>query len=258
MPAGTITQTKTGQEVMDSVRRMTGDYNPRKFAISEIRLREMLIANYVEICHEVGWNPQSTKTGSALVDKQKIAFAAGDFKKPVPGEATLDVLALESVFTNWSQVPLYFVEWPILNNWVENDMRAPGAVQRGIPVWYSVQWDMAGSGADRNHQLWVYPAAHANTDLWFQRTVLQMEPVDPAQTSPLRMMQFSFQMTYALERRMAGECLLGMTPDEAQRIGTDKSMAAYYFQQAGNAVQREREERAMFKLQDQVILPMRW
>jgi hypothetical protein len=249
MSAANILSNKALVEFMDSVRRMINDIDSDQPAIQDHMLRELVIAEFVHISHEAGWDPREPTRASTGTSMLQYTLNAGEYQTTEEPES--DIVASSVVYCDRSRIPLEYLSRAQLENMINNDVKLLGAVTRGIPRVWTMKYNQV-TATDMRHRMLVYPAADVTTAIYWPRTVVDTENVDP--TSSTGRAPFSYQLTWALEYKVAAICCRGMSDEAAKRIQIDKqSLGDQYWENYQAAIKREQEERSMHALQDQVV-----
>ena len=230
-------------EAMNAVRRLINDLDSDQPAVQDHMLRELLIAEFVMISHEVGWDPRTPTrptTGAAFLT---YSLGVGGYQTTLEGAG--DVAAITEVTIDTTPQPLQFVKRAVLESWVNNDLKRMGAVQQGTPRFFTLEIlpsNVSSATSEMKNRLWLYPATNEACTVTWPRTVIDINFVDPSGTgrSP-----FSYQVTYAWYLKSAAQCVLSVSDEGLKRMQLDRGAAQVFLNDYQAAVQREMAERAI-------------
>ena len=254
MAASNILNNKSLNEIMDSVRRLINDLDSDQTAIPDHMMREMTIAQFVLVSHEIGWDPRTPTrpfTGTSMLT---YTLAAGEYQTTL--EDDNDIVAVSDVYIDRSREPLTFYPRRVLEGWINEDLKRRGEVTRGLPRAWTMEVLQAGpvsaTVAEMQSRLVVYPAADESTVIYWPRTMVHTANVDPTTTNFGRG-ALTFQMTFALELKLAALCCEAMSDDSAAKLQIDrKTLGQRYHAEYQAAVERQQQENASWALTGRV------
>lgn len=253
MAASNILNNRTASELSDAVRRLLNDTDTEKVFVAAGTLRETIISQYVLFQHELGWNPQiplRPTTGNAMLT---YTLAAGAYQTTQEGES--DVVAMSYVWIDRSNTPLVFEARETLEGWINHDVKINGSVRRGIPSHWTIRVDWTGTPpSEMKHRMLVYPAADETTVVYWPRTVVDTEAVDPSSTGK---MPFSYQATFAFEHKVAALMVKLLSDDQLKKLKIDRGAFDVLWGEYKAALDRERAERAQHVVRDHVKMGSR-
>lgn len=247
MSASNIMLNRTAGELADSVRRLLGDSSASPAVPSET-LRELIIGEYILTQHEFGYNAQVPlrPSGTAMLSYN---LATGEYQTTQEGES--DIVAVGEIYCDRLTRPLQFLPREELEAKINNDVKMRGAVQQGIPLYWTMRVDWSTTQTQMKNRILVYPAADQATVIYWPRTVVDTDAVDPTNTTST--MPLSYQGTWGLEFKVASICVRRMSQANLDRLGMDRAYADILWDQWIGARDREQRERAMHGLQDFII-----
>lgn len=244
--ASNILNTRTAAELADSVRRLINDTDTEKTVVSSAMLREMVIAQYILTQHEFGWNPQIPLRPTSGTQMLSYTLSAGTYQTTQEGES--DVVAVSEVWTDRHRHPLVFKPRELIEGWINDDIARRGAVITGPVEYWTMRIDWTGSPpAELKHRMIVYPAADISTVVYWPRTVVDTEAVDPSSTGK---MPISFQGIYGLEFKIAALCVKALNDDSLKLLRLDRGFFDILWQEWTAARDRELSVRAMHALEN--------
>ena len=251
MAALNILYNKAAQEIRDSVRRLINDVDLDRVSIPDHVLVEMSIAEFILASHELGADPRIPTRSSTGASLLSYTLDPGVTRTTIEGES--DVAAVDTVTCDRTRVPLEFVPRAQLENWINTDVKLNGAVQRGIPAYWTMrieQRNAATNQAEMSHSMLVYPAPDQSTVIYWPRTLVDTENVDPSSTTGR--MATSYLVTFGLEYRLAAMCIRMMDEAGLKRCGVTRELADQFWQMHLSAFANEKRERSMHWLSDAV------
>lgn len=258
MASASILYQRTAEEIADAVRRMINDTDTEKVAGPDAMMSELVISQFVLVSHELGWDPVVPNRPDTTAPDLMLNYnlAPGDYQATQEGHS--DVVAMGAVFHNQSTQPMSFVPRDEIEAKYNNDIRAQGAVSRGVPYLWSIRVDHTSSGvgspaqkADEfKHRLLVYPAADRAMVVYWPRTMVDTDAVDPSSTTAR--IPFSYLATQALTCRVAGLIVRGLNDEKLNLLKLSRTYGDDLARMAQNAITLERQERAQHVVQSHV------
>ena len=246
MPASNVLNNRTAAELGDSVRRLLNDTDTEKSVIPAASLREMVIAQYILTQHEYGWNPQIPLRPTTGAQMLSYSLAAGAYQTTQEGES--DVIAVTQVWTDRHRNPLEFKPREVIEGWINDDVARNGAVTKGPVAYWTMRIDWTGSPpTEMKTRMLVYPSADRATIIYWPRTVVDTEAVDPSSTGK---MPLSYQGLYGLEFKIAALLVKALNDESLKSLRIDRGFFDVLWQEWTQARDRERSERAMHTQED--------
>ena len=258
MGAASILYQRTAQEIADAVRRLLNDTDTEKVGAPDEMVAELVISQYIFVAHELGWDPVvPTRPDTAAPDSLlTYNLAIGDFQTVQEGHS--DVVAMSDVYHNQSNAPMRFTPRHDIEARYNNDIRSQGFITRGIPQWWSIRVDHTSSGVgvpaqradEYKHRMLVYPAADRATIVYWPRTIVDTQAVDPS--SATARIPFSYLATEALKFQVASIIVRALNDDQLQLLKLSRGFADQLQLMYQRAIQLERAERAQHVLSSSV------
>ena len=238
--ASNILNNRTAQELGDAIRRLINDTDTERVVVPQGMLREMVIAQYILTQHEFGWNPQIPLRPTSGAAMLSYNLAAGDYQTTQQGES--DIVAVGEVWIDRSRQPLQFYPREVIEGWINNDLQTHGDVNRGTPYAWTIRIDWTGAPpAEMKNRLLVYPAAKDATVIYWPRTVVDTEAIDPTSTGK---MPLSYQGTWGLEFKIASILVRALDDEQLKKLRLHRGFADILWAEWLGALKREKDERA--------------
>lgn len=242
MAAASILYQRTAQELADAVRRLLNDTDTEKVGASDEMLSELVISQYVLLAHELGWDPVIPNRPDTAGPSSMLAYTLSTGQYQLTQEGHSDVAAIADVWHDRSSVPMTFLKRAELEGMINRDLITNGAVTQGIPRYWTIRVDHTSSGAgspaqqadELKHRMLVYPAAGQVTVVYWPRTLVDMDAVDPSSTSAR--IPFNYLATEALKYRIAGILMRGLNDDQLKILKLDRGLADKFDQLCERAI----------------------
>lgn len=249
MASASILYQRTAEEIADAVRRLINDTDTEKVATPDAMMSELVISQFILVSHELGWDPvfvnrPDTAGPTAMQD---YTFAVGAFQATQEGHS--DIVAMGTVYNNQTSVPMRFISREDMEARYNNDIRASGAVQKGMPYLWSIRVDHTSSGAgspaqqadEYKHRLLIYPAADRALTVYWPRTIVDTDAVDPSSTTAR--IPLTYLGTEVLKLRIAGVIVRALNDEKLQLLKLDRGFADKLDDLCERAKVLERSER---------------
>lgn len=223
-------------EMENRIRRFIGDISPKDMIVSVTRLREVMFTSYIELLHDLGYDPR-TERNAAGTQEYSFAVAAGDYQ--TAEVHSKEPIALGEAYNNRSSEPMNQVDRWLIEQWILQDQRDGGSIVRGIPTDWALATYYDSTNNRTVYRFMFYPAADAATTVVFPHTVVDIANLDSTSQS----IMLSFIAEQALMRRVAVEVISALSAEDLQRLRLSPEWVALNRERAELDVARAREQR---------------
>lgn len=250
MAAASILYQRTAQEIADAVRRLLNDTDTEKVGASDEMLAELVISQYVMLGHELGWDPVVPNRPDTAGPASLLTYTLNPGEYQTTQEGHSDVVAFGDVYHDQNDIPMSYVERARLEAWINRDIELNGAVSQGTPRHWTIRIDHTSSGAgtpaqqadEFKHRMLVYPAANVVTTIYWPRTIVDMDAVDPLSTSAR--IPFNYLATEALKYRLAGLLVRALNDEQLKLLRLHRGFADRLDQLSERAIATWKQEAA--------------